>query len=206
MPEIQGDIIRLEKKGIPKAGSMLTQAFFNDPKIAHLIPDSQERWDKSRFLFEFELRYGMIYGDVYTTSADIEGVAVWLPSDTSEITIWRALRAGGMKLQKHLGQNVMDRLLAFSALVDNLHKKHLTHPHYYLFFIGVDPAMQGNGYASRLIRPMLTWLDMKKMPCYLNTQNGKNISIYQHFGFQVIEQYMIPGSDITHTAMQRGPV
>lgn len=206
MPDIQGDSIRLEKNDIPKAASMLTKAFFSDPKMTHLIPERGDRSDRSRFLFEFELRYGMIYGDVYTTSQEMEGVCVWLPSEKSEITVWRALRAGGMRLQKDLGKNVMDRLMAFSTLVDNLHKKHLKHSHYYLFFIGVDPLMQGKGYASRLVRPMLTWLDMKNLPCYLNTQNEKNISIYQHYGFHIIEQYPIPGSDIIHTAIQRDPI
>ena len=61
--------------------------------MAHLLPDIRGRKDRSHHLFEFELRYGMIYGSVFTTSPDIEGVAVWLPSDKSEITLWRAFRA-----------------------------------------------------------------------------------------------------------------
>jgi hypothetical protein len=32
----------------------------------------------------------MIYGDVFATSPELEGIAVWLPSKKSEITLWRA--------------------------------------------------------------------------------------------------------------------
>ena len=52
---------------------------------------------------------------------------------------------------------------------------------------------------------MLERLDMKKIPCYLNTQNEKNISLYEHFGFRVIDQLTLPDSDILHTAMLRDP-
>jgi ribosomal protein S18 acetylase RimI-like enzyme len=99
----------------------------------------------------------------------------------------------------------MDRLMAFSTTIDNLHKKHVHAPHCYLFFIGVDPAYQGKGYAGRLIRPVLERLDRKKIPCYLNTQNEKNVSLYEHFGFRVVDQLTLPGSDILHTAMLRHP-
>jgi ribosomal protein S18 acetylase RimI-like enzyme len=147
----------------------------------------------------------MNYGDVYTTSPSVEGVAVWLPSTKSEVTFWRAFRSGGMRLQKQLGKKIMDRLMSFSYAVDTLHKKHAPYPHYYLFFIGVDPAYQKKRVAGRLITPMLGWLDMQKLPCYLNTQNENNIGLYEHYGFQVIEQLVLPDSGIVHTALHRNP-
>ena len=205
MAELKGDIVRLSKQQIGQAGSMLTRAFSDDPKLTHLIPDIRAKKELSRYLFEFELQYGMNYGDVYTTSPSVEGVAVWLPSTRSEITFWRAFRSGGRGLQKHLGKKIMDRLMSFSAAVETLHKKHAPYPHYYLFFIGVDPAYQKKRVASRLITPMLGWLDMQKLPCYLTTQNETHIGLYEHYGFQVIEQLVLPDSGIVHTAMQRNP-
>ena len=205
MAELKGDIVRLSKHQIGQAGAMLTRAFFDDPKLTHLLPDIATKKELSRYLFEFELQYGMNYGDVYTTSPAVEGVAVWLPSAKSEVTFWRAFRSGGMVLQKRLGKQIMDRLMSFSTEIDMLHKKHAPYPHYYLFFIGVDPAYQKKRVASRLITPMLGWLDMQKLPCYLNTQNENNIGLYEHYGFQVIEQVVLPDSGIVHTAMLRNP-
>jgi len=198
-------LIRLPRADTAQACEMLSRAFFHDAKMAHLMPEIAARKDRSRHLFEFELRYGMLYGNVYMTSPAVEGVAVWLPSDKAEVTLWRAFRAGGMGLQRHLGKESMDRLMAFSTAIDDLHKKHLPSPHCYLFFIGVDPSYQGQGYAGRLLRPMLNRLDTNKIPCYLNTQNEKNIGLYEHFGFRVIDQLTLPGTDILHTAMQRNP-
>jgi ribosomal protein S18 acetylase RimI-like enzyme len=205
MAELKGDIVRLLRQQVGQAGAMLTRAFSDDPKLTHLIPDITAKKELSRYLFEFELQYGMNYGDVYTTSPAVEGVAVWLPSTKSEITFWRAFRSGGRVLQKRLGKKIMDRVMSFSTAVDTLHKKHAPYPHYYLFFIGVDPAYQKKRVASRLITPMLGWLDMQKLSCYLHTQNETNIDLYEHYGFQVIEQLVLPDSGIVHTAMLRNP-
>jgi ribosomal protein S18 acetylase RimI-like enzyme len=196
---------RLEKKDIPVAASMLSRAFLSDPKMAHLVPEVSVRTERSRHLFEFELRYGLIYGEVYATSPACEGVIVWLPSEKSAITLWRAFRAGRFRLRNQLGPEAMDRLMAFSDQVDELHARHLPAPHTYLFFIGVDPDFRGKGYAGRLIRPMLDRLDRQGQSCYLNTQNDTNIARYEHFGFRVIDRQVLPGSPILHTAMLWDP-
>lgn len=197
--------VRLQKRDIPRAAAMLARAFFSDPKMTHLVPEEASRTDRSRFLFGFELRYGLIYGEVYATSPACEGVCIWLPSEKSAISLWRAFRAGGFWLRGQLGAEGFDRLMAFSDRVDELHAQHLPVPHTYLFVIGVDPLHQKKGYAGRLIRPMLARLDAAGVPCYLNTQNEKNAGLYEHFGFRVVDRRMIPGSPIVHTAMVRDP-
>jgi ribosomal protein S18 acetylase RimI-like enzyme len=206
MADPAGRLIRLAKDQVGPASEVLTRAFFHDSKLTYILPDEEERKERARYLLEFELKYGMRYGRVYATSPRLEGLAVWLPSERSEITFWRAFRSGGMSLQKRLGRENMDRLLAFSALVERYHKKHAPDPHCYLFFIGVDPAFQGKGFAARLLMPVLVSLEKKDIACYLNTQNERNIPLYEHFGFQVVERVTLPGTGIAHTGMIREPV
>ncbi len=206
MVESSEAIIRLSKEQIGPASEMLVDAFFNDAKLTHVLPDDTTRREQGRHIFAFHLRYGLNYGRVYATSPTLEGVAVWLPSDRSEVTFWRAMRSGGMALQKGLSKDAMKRLLAFAEEVDVYHKKHVPGPHCYLFFIGVDPRFQGRGYGGTLIRPMLDRMDGRGMACYLNTQNERNISLYEHFGFSVVEQISLPGSGILHTGMIRYPI
>lgn len=190
---------------IGPASQMLVRAFFHDPKLTNILPDEEERRERGPGLFSFELRYGLNYGQVYTTSAGLEGVAVWLPSGRSEITLWRAMRSGGMALQKSLGREGMRRLQRFSGQVDAYHRRHIQERHCYLFFIGVDPSFQGKGYGAGLIRPMLDWMDRRQVICYLNTQNEGNIGLYEHFGFAVVEKATLPGSGIIHTGLIRRP-
>ena len=203
MVDRMGDLTLLTREQIGPASEMLTRAFFNDSKLTFVLPDEGIRKERGRHLFSFELRYGINYGRVYATSPALEGVAVWLPSERSEITFWRAMRSGGMSLQKGLGKDTMKRLLSFSDMVDAYHKRHAPTLHCYLFFIGVDPRFQGKGFGGKLLRPLLDRMDQKDMPCYLNTQNEKNIPLYEHFGFSIVEQVRLPGTEILHTGMLR---
>jgi len=67
------------KQQVGQAGAMLTRAFSEAPKLTPPIPDIPAKKELSRYLFEFELQYGRNYGDIYTTSPSVEGVAYWLP-------------------------------------------------------------------------------------------------------------------------------
>lgn len=200
-----GNLIRLGRSQLDRASAMLTWAFFEDPKLAYIILDPSARQTLGKELLGFELRYGMKYGEVYATSPELEGIAVWLPSKYAQITTWRAILSGALRLRKAIGVNRMERLMKFSDFLDTSHARHAPYPHSYLFFVGVSPAHQGKGFASKLIRPVLDRLDGTATSCYLATQNPGNVPMYEHFGFSVVERTKIPGSDVAHIAMVRLP-
>ena len=92
---------------------------------------------------------------------------------------------------------------SYGRFVDNLHRKLVPYPHCYLQIIGVDPAHQGRGFSSRLLRPVLERIDRERMPCYLETNAGKNVAIYRRFGFEVVSEDKMPGMEMTTFAMLR---
>ena len=75
--------------------------------------------------------------------------------------------------------------------------------HWYLATIGVDPVYQGKGYAGRLLRAKFGEIDKQNVPCYLETNKKRNVSLYQHFGFEVVEEGIIPNINIHIWAMMR---
>jgi hypothetical protein len=50
---------------------------------------------------------------------------------------------------------------------------------------------------------MFVRTDKEHLPCYLSTQNERNVPIYMHFGFKIIEENKIPGSEVNTWAMLR---
>jgi hypothetical protein len=52
---------------------------------------------------------------------------------------------------------------------------------------------------------MLARLDEEKVPCYLETLDGKNVGIYECFGFTLIDESAIQGTPLTSWAMLREP-
>jgi len=73
----------------------------------------------------------------------------------------------------------------------------------YFQLLGVSSNMQGRGYASALIKPILARLDKEQLPCYLETHKPENVSIFQHYGFEIVEEGIIPDSEVTQWAMLR---
>ena len=61
------------------------------------------------------------------------------------------------------------------------------------------------GIASKLMRPMLHFCDEEKMVSYLETNKEKNVGLYQHYGFELMKEEMIPKSNVIHYAMIRRP-
>ena len=92
---------------------------------------------------------------------------------------------------------------AYGKYVDNLHRKLVPYPHWCLQIIGVDPVYQGQGLSNRLVSPVLERIDREQMPCFVETNSEKNVIIYRRFGFEVISEDNIPGTELTSFAMLR---
>ena len=98
-----------------------------------------------------------------------------------------------------LVQPAEERVLGAQMMKDDdfaskLRKRLAPFPHWYLAVLGVDPRFQGKGCASKLLKPMLARLDAENLPCYVETSTEKYVLIYQHFGFRVIHEAVLPGS------------
>jgi len=84
-----------------------------------------------------------------------------------------------------------------------MHKRAAPFRHMYLQLLAVDPVHQGEGLSGRLLRPMFQRIDREGLPCFLETQAEKNVAIYRHFGFRVVEAGIVPGSNVHSWAMLR---
>lgn len=87
--------------------------------------------------------------------------------------------------------------------IDVMHKRLAPFKHWFLQIIGVDPEFQGKGYAGKLLRPMLSRIDEEGLACYLETLDERNVLLYEHFGFRVVEKATIPKTSLTSWAMLR---
>ena len=199
------DLLRLTKSQARMAGEMCGRAFQDVPMFVSLIPDDAVRKKTLHHLFEFVVRYGVLFGKVYAPSTNVEGVAVWLPSDKVNMTIWGVIRSGGMSLLTKVDRGILKRFQAVDAAILKTHNRLASFPHWYLALIGVEPVFQGRGYAKTLLEAMLTRIDGEHLPCYLETNTRKNVSIFKRYGFKVVEEFVISDTGIENWAMLRDP-
>jgi GNAT superfamily N-acetyltransferase len=198
-----GGLIRLQKEQVKSASEVLARAFDDDPTLIRFVAQPRKRQEILRAMFRMVISHAVGHGEVYAVSPKMEGIAVWLPSGAPTITFWEAVRGGGLALIFKGGWDFMRRMKQDEDFVRQLRQRLAPNPHWYLAILGVDPKFQGKGYASRLLKPMLKGLDEEKLPCYLETSIEEYVPIYQRFGFKLIQEAVLPGSDSRMWVMLR---
>lgn len=209
-------LIRLRRSQVELASKVLARAFEND--LLHIVyfSDISKRFQQIYRLMKFSIRYCMRYGEVYTTSSKLEGIALWLLEDPlgeqdqedkpmGIFVNWLIGKLANFRLRISLGKR-LEKVTSFYGYMVSIHRELVPTRHWNLFILGVDPKFQGQGFGSRLITPMLARIDKEELPCYLDTNTEENIALYEHFGFNVAKRYRIPDSDIINWSMVREPL
>jgi GNAT superfamily N-acetyltransferase len=60
-----------------------------------------------------------------------------------------------------------------------------------LWFIGVNPQLQGKGVGSAFIQEVIKECEQKKRPIYLETSMEKNLPFYKKFGFEIFQSLQL---------------
>jgi ribosomal protein S18 acetylase RimI-like enzyme len=164
----------------------LARAFMDDPLVGFFLPDPARRAAKAPLMFRMLLKLGIKYRACYTTDGH-EAVAYWRPPNRWHLSLWDYIAIGpGM-----LSVFGTDALRAMGAM-DAVEKQHPKTPHWYLQAVGTDPAKQGKGFGSVVIRHQLRMADAARVPCYLESSKSTNIPIYQNLGFKLTGEIKVP--------------
>jgi ribosomal protein S18 acetylase RimI-like enzyme len=79
-------------------------------------------------------------------------------------------------------------------MLEQMGDAHPEAPHWHLAFVGVDPAHQGRGLGSALLRHTLARVDAERLHAYLESSNPANVPLYRRHGFEVIREIRVAGS------------
>ncbi len=157
-------------------------------------------------LYKFFSAYGTVniqnqHG--YGVGEPLKGVAYWLEPSKADISV--NIKSLGLFLPLLFTFYPIGyfRAKVIIKQTDLLHRKFASESHYYLDNIGVLPSEQGKGFSSRLIRPFLEKADEEKVSVYTDTVTSSNVSLYEHFGFQCVEELPVAKTGITIWALHR---
>ncbi len=197
------ETVRLDKSHCKRATEVLVKAFWDHPPLQYYFPDEAERERIAPYFFSLGVRNALRYGEVHASSTGLEGIAVWMPSDSYPVTPWRLLRSVPPSEILGCGRYGGSRMRGLGQCIDAVHARLAPFKHWFLQAIGVAPQFQGRGNAGRLLRQMLATADEAGLPCYLETLEEENVRLYEHFGFAVAEESAIPETSLTNWAMLR---
>ncbi len=177
----------MQKKDIKKVLNLFLSAYSDDPMFEKFIKEEEKRSAQ----FEVMLRFCVKYGNVFSSSDNFEGVMAIVPHDKGEMTGWRVFRSGGFFLGMKLAslRKVMEK--SFEVMEEA--KKDLDiGPYIFLFIMAVSKEFQGKGFGGKFLRAVIEKSEIERKPIYLETQNEKNVSLYEHFGFHVVKKINMP--------------
>jgi ribosomal protein S18 acetylase RimI-like enzyme len=199
----EAEPIRLVSSSVCDAAEMFARAFGNDPFIGTLYPRAKNRHGAFAKAALCVLRYALHYGEVYAVSPNLEGVAVWLPPSHIAPSVIDIVRFRLCLLPFYSGIRAFRHVLSYIDHADKTRTQYVHGPHWYLQLLGVDPSHRGEGCAAVLLRSMFSRLDRENMPCCLDTENERNVAMYEHFGFRVVNTSEIPGTGCRYWLMVR---
>jgi ribosomal protein S18 acetylase RimI-like enzyme len=209
--------IPLAKNAIEKAGLYVVQKKDLD-RLAEIAADAYQdyplhnwltkgKYDQkaSKLIMQITLKTMTEDAIIYADSEQLNGFAVWLPFGFTGSKTFPFLFNGGLKLIFHSGLGIIGRLLTYENYAMNLKKEFTDNYDWYLYNLSIKKDAQGKGIASKLMRPMLQFCDDEKMVAYLETNKANNVTLYNHYGFELKREEVIPKTPVTHYSMVRIP-
>ena len=155
----------------------LMLAFSTDPCLRYLL------WSPDAFFRGFRpFATGM-------GGAGVEAGAAWLADDGAAAALWlppgvTSDREAMMAVIGELARE--EKLPVLGEVGETMAQYHPQEPHWYLAMIGVDPARQGRGYGSAILKQSLRRCDEDGVAAYLESSNPKNVPLYERHGFEVM--------------------
>lgn len=184
---------------------VLARSFEEDPLVSFILRNKKTRVKTVAKFFRAMGRLNIRTNSAFGVGEPLQGVAVWSFPNKPEAS---ATPKDLFTFPPLLFSSYVigaQRARAVFKQIDVNHKKYASEPHFYLDNLGVLVSSRGKGLSSKLIRPFLEMADSQKVIAYTDTVTKSNVPLYQHFGFELVEENLIAGTGITTYALRRTP-
>lgn len=174
-------IIKAKRSDKDRVLELLSLSFKDNLSVRYLCGDSGTIGIGRLMDYAFEVCFR--FGKVWLTEKK-DGCALVVYPHLKKFSIWSIwldLKLfGGV-----IGLSRFAKVLRREKLVTG---QHPSTPFCYLWFIGVNPWVQGHGAGTELLRVVVMEADFDGIPVYLETSTLKNLPWYQKRGFMVFKE------------------
>jgi ribosomal protein S18 acetylase RimI-like enzyme len=175
-------MVTASTEDMAEISSILLSSFEDNKSITYLVPEGPGKKHSFHCLIQYSISTCLEFGKV-VLSDDRRACALVLFPDRKRFTF--SALSQDLKLVWQLGWSSALRGMKREALVKERHPKT---PLYYLWYIGVHPDQQGEGYGTALMQELITDARAMGRQFVLETSTVKNIPWYQNLGFQIYDQ------------------
>jgi GNAT superfamily N-acetyltransferase len=185
MPEVRpatvGDLDLVA--GIAAAG------FYDDPMMSWLLQDGDRRRSQLTVMFR-GLAEDCVPDRGHVLLADDSSVCLWRDptfDHHAEDSGDRGDGEDGAEAEaeaEHPSPFDDDEQARFGILRTAMHEAHPTEVHWYLNVVATRPSERSRGLGAAVLAPILARADADGLPCYLESTNPRNRTLYYRNGFE----------------------
>jgi hypothetical protein len=183
--------VRIRTSQVELLGSVLTRAFYNDPGVTYILPDTRTRRDVLCWFFtSVAIRTSRLCGEICPT-VNVDGGALWICPGV-ELTIGHAVRTEMLSLPFKLDRSSITRWIDVNGCLESVRRRLAGKPHWYLMALGTEPSITGEAIRGALMAPVLAAADWDLRSCYVETFNERDLAFYEQYGFRIAGAGQIP--------------
>ncbi|GED15846.1 hypothetical protein AMI01nite_38370 [Aneurinibacillus migulanus] len=189
----------------------MAEGFMDDPLYEYILPDRSTRLDVLKIFFQNYVTMLYDYSDLYTTSDSLEAVALVFRSkkvNSSPLTKCKDLSAilftivKSSKICRYIGIKQFLRGIFIlrsmsSAWLSIVGEREYIH----LDMLVVQQKYRGQGFVTKVMKPLLDECKKRNIICTLETQNISNIKLYEHYNFKIVDVIKLPNSHLEQYCM-----
>jgi hypothetical protein len=112
-------------------------------------------------------------------SEDANSLAIFSPYEKGSISLCKYIKAGAFGMLPKLGLACTKRMTTFEKFAMEIKNKYSKPGCWYLYVFVTMPDSRGKGLGSKIMRPMMKYLDDNNQDCYLETLLPINVEIYK---------------------------
>lgn len=188
-------LYRVEQKDEDKLIELLTECFHQDPLYCQLIPQQEKREKILPEIFGCDLDEMFENCEIYADSAALNGIIMvsdetepYSPAKYFASQVFYALKTTAYLIKDDWSLQTLVNFIKGKSYLNSEWTEEIGHDRrMHIVYFAVRPSMRGKGVASRLMQPVLDYADQNKLITSLETHNSKNVTMYEHYGFQLFE-------------------
>jgi len=155
--------------------------------VAAFAADPVERW-----LWPEPDAYAATFPDfvaAFGGDGALEHQTAWGAREGSAVALWLA---PGVEPEEEVIVDVLTESVSAEkhddllSVLEQMAAVHPRDPHWYLPWLAVAPALQGQGLGGQLLEHTLAIVDADERPAFLETPNPRTIPLYESHGFEIV--------------------
>lgn len=181
----------------PLVINILGQAFKNNKSVKFIVGAGLTSKKRIDALMDYSFELCSLFGEIWL-SDDRRGCALILYPHLKRFS-FKSIYLDIKLIIRAIGIEGIFKVLNRESQIKRIQPKESA---IYLWFIGVDPAVQHRGTGTKLLKEVLVIAENQGFPVYLETSTISNLPWYKSLGFKIYDQLVL---DYTLFFLKRVP-